>query len=167
MTRLNAIDLLDDKRRHLKTIIDANCPYEALQILAIDIEFMGRLIDRINPAVSAPWSVNRKEASFENVCTHMDSMKKYNAKILQDQLRNGLVHQGVPKNSLWLTDVATQKLDSDSYTIINIHTIFTDFSSACDELIALLQTYNKNYPNALDSDPKFPHLTIRNINEIR
>ena len=165
MKNMTAIDLLNDKRNHLKTIIDANVPYEALQLIALHIEFMGKLLDRLDSKITATWASNRNEHSFENVCSQLSSMKKYNPSLLQDQLRNGLVHNGVPKENLLLTHHAPQSLDESGKVILNINTLYADFSTACDELIAKLEKYDNDYPNSLMTESKFPHLSVGGINE--
>lgn len=165
MEYINVIQLLDNKRKGLKKIIDADCPYEALQLISLHIEFMGKILDRLKPTVSAAWAVNRKETTFRNVCTELSAMNKYDYRILQVQLRNGMVHNGCPKENLLLTHTASQTLNATGKIVLNINTMYEDFSSACDELIARLVEYDKEHPADLDTNPKFPRLSVGCISE--
>ena len=165
-TILTAIDLINDKRIKLKKIMDIQCPIEAFQLLALHIDFLGKLLHRLKPEVSTAWGNNTPDAKkcFELVCTQLSSMQKYDKDILRDKLRNGMIHNEVPKADLWLTHEAKQVLDKNNI-VININDIYVDFSAACDEVINKLNTYEKKQPGSLTNDEKFPKMVIKGLKE--
>ncbi|MBO7501140.1 MAG: hypothetical protein J6T45_07305 [Fibrobacterales bacterium] len=158
-----AIDLIRDQRDNLKKIIDVGCPYEAFQLLALHIDFLGKLLHRLKPDVSTAWANDEPNARtcFENL-VQLPSMQKYDKDVLRDNLRNGMIHNEAPKAHLWLTHTACQEL-STADVVINIYNIYDDYSSACDEIIKRLEEYEKAYPNSLMKDKKFPRIVIKQM----
>ena len=158
--KLTAVDLINDKRRNLKKIIDLPCAFEAFQLSALHIEFLGKLLYRLNPIVTTSWENDTKaDVYFNKVVTELPSMQKYNQNMLRDNLRNGMIHNEIPKANLCLTETASQVINALQSTI-NIHAFFNDFDTACNEVIARLKQYEKDHPGALENDKKFPHLHI-------
>lgn len=158
--KMNAVDLINDKRRNLKKIIDLPCAFEAFQLSALHIEFLGKLLYRLDPNITTSWENDKKaEVYFNKVVTELPSMQKYNQDMLRDNLRNGMIHNEVPKANLYLTEDEKQII-TPLRSIINIHTLFNDFDAACNEVIKRLKQYERDHPNSLENDKKFPHLQI-------
>lgn len=159
--KLTAVDLINDKRRNLKKIIDLPCAFEAFQLSALHIEFLGKLLYRLDPNVTTSWEKDNKKAEvyFNKVVSELPSMQKYNQEMLRNNLRNGLIHNEVPKANLYLTEDEKQII-TPSRTTLNVHTFFSDFDAACNEVIKRLKQYEKDHPNALKNDKKFPRLQI-------
>ena len=59
---LNAIVLIKNKRDALQKIISVGLPYEAFQILALHIDFLGKLLHRLKPEVTAAWVKDKPDA---------------------------------------------------------------------------------------------------------
>ena len=158
----NVIELIDNKRKSLKKIIDAGFPYEAFQLLALHIDFLGKILHRLKPDVTVAWEADRPDAKtcFGAVCSQLKSMAKYDIDVLRDKLRNGMIHNEAPKAHLWLTHEDVQILDKEDI-IININDIFSDFSIACDDVIKMLETYESSHPNSLANDKKFPRIIVK------
>lgn len=156
-----AIDMINDKKKNLKTIIDAGCQMEAFQLLALHIDFLGKLLHRLQPTVTVAWDKNRPDASecFRNVCNKLDSMTKYDENKLRDNLRNGMIHNEMPKDGIILTHAEKQNLKGNTITI-NLYDLYNDFCEACDDVIQMLNEYNKSYPNSLIKDKKFPKIPV-------
>ena len=163
-TILTAIDLINDKRIKLKKIIDVQCPFEAFQLLALHIDFLGKLLHRLKPEVSTAWENDTPDAKrcFDSVCTQLPSMQKYDKNVLRDNLRNGMIHNEVPKAHLWLTHEAKQALDKIDI-IININDFYEDFSKACDVIISKLKAYEQSEPGSLVKKKKFPRIIVQNM----
>lgn len=159
---MNAIDLINSKRENLKKIISADLPFEAFQIMALHIDFLGKLLHRLKPEVTAAWEKDKPDAKtcFDAVCTQLKSMSKYDKEILRNNLRNGLIHNGVPKVHLWLTHNKAQVLDKE-VILININDIYSDYCLACDDVINMLESYEKMHPNSLATDKKFPRIVVK------
>jgi len=158
-----AIDLIRDQRDNLKKIIDVGCPYEAFQLLALHIDFLGKLLHRLKPDVSTAWANDEPNARtcFENL-VQLPSMQKYDKDVLRNNLRNGMIHNEAPKAHLWLTHEAPQELTKDDI-VININNIYSDYSLACDEIVKRLKDYEKEHPGSLMEDKKFPRIAIKQM----
>ena len=156
-----AIKMIEDKKNNLKRIIDIGCQTEAFQLLALHIDFIGKLLHRLKPTVTVSWDKNRPDADecFKNVCNQLDSMCKYDEDILRDNLRNGMIHNECPKPGLTLTHTLQQKLNGKNKTI-NLNDFYSDFCKACNDVIKMLNDYEKSYPGSLKTNKKFPRLII-------
>ena len=167
-TILNAIDLIKGKRDSLQKIISIGCPFEAFQLLALHIDFLGKLLHRLKPEVTTAWEKDKPDAKtcFDAVCTQLSSMAKYDKDILRDNLRNGMIHNEAPKPHLWLTHEDKQTLDQEDI-VININDIYSDFRQACDDAIKMLKTYEHSHPGSLASDKKFPRIILKDLEQSR
>lgn len=128
-----AIDMIEDKRNNLEKIIKIGCRMEAFHLIATYIDFIGKLLHRLKPDVTADWEKDKPDATtcFNIACSQINSLNKYDSDILRDKLRNGLIHNEIPKPGLTLTHDMPQNLKS-SNVVINLNCLYSDFSDACD-----------------------------------
>lgn len=156
-----AIDMIEDKRTNLKKIISIGCQMDAFQLLALHLDFLGKILHRLNTNVTVEWENDKPDAKtcFNLVCTQINSMKKYNSDILRDNLRNGMIHNEIPKKGLTLTHNIPQNL-SNTNAVINLNDLYSDFCSACDDVIQKLNDYEKQFPSSLTTNKKFPKTTV-------
>ena len=153
-----AIDMIEDKRTNLKKIISIGCQMEAFQLLALHLDFLGKILHRLNTNVTVEWEKDKPDAKtcFNLVCTQINSMNKYNSDILRD---NGMIHNEIPKNGLTLTHSMSQNL-LNTNAVINLYDLYSDFCSACDDIIQKLNDYEKQFPSSLSTNKKFPKTTV-------
>ena len=87
-------------------------------------------------------------------------MQKYDKNVLRDNLRNGMIHNEVPKASHYNFAIFTT---FGFFTSININDFYEDFSKACDVIISKLKAYEQSEPGSLVKKKKFPRIIVQNM----
>lgn len=120
-------------------------PYLAFLLISTGIEFLGKCINSAN--FQDP---GHSSNDFKNALGCFDSLKKYNSIDLYSTIRCGLCHSMQPKPGIKLSDSMPQSLDKQG-SIINIDNYYSDFKSACNDLLTSPQSFlPKNRSLTLD-----------------
>lgn len=119
-------------------------PYIAFAMMAIGIEFLGKMLNN-----SEDWNKQgQSKVDFESAITSLSSFSSYKPLLSSHDFwtnfRNGYLHTFAPKGTITLSskDEATH-LSSASISKINLkcEDFYIDFKNACEEVLAM-NTFN-------------------------